>query len=59
MTRNPIDTKQMSRGVSADMSPEAVTRRLKICSEMSDVCRRLGKATPVELSEKATLHKDR
>ncbi len=50
MTQNPIDTKQGSRGVSAVMSPEAVTRRLKICSNLSDACRKLGKAVPVEVN---------
>jgi len=44
MAPEPIDAKNISRGISTDMSPEAVTRRLQICSDLSAACRKLGKA---------------
>jgi hypothetical protein len=41
------DLKQKSRGVGVDMSPKAITRRLKIASRMREVCLKLGKAKKV------------
>ena len=51
MKNEPIDAKSASRGVSSDMSPEAVSRRLQICSDLSDACRELGKAQLVAAVE--------
>ena len=51
MKNEPIDVKSASRGVSSDMSPEAVSRRLQICSDLSDACRELGKAQLVAAVE--------
>ncbi len=48
MTLEPVDTKKISRGISADMSPEAVSRRLQICSDLSAACRELGKAVVID-----------
>ncbi len=46
MNQQPSEAKQQSRGVSTDMSPAAVTRRLQICSNLSALCRKLRKASP-------------
>ncbi len=46
-TETPIDpeeAKRLSRGISMDMSREAVTRRLEICAELSELSRELGRA---------------
>jgi|GEM_PF-3167923 len=48
LTPEPIDAKKISRGISTDMSPEAVTRRLQICSDLSAACRELGKAEVID-----------
>ena len=48
MTPEPVDTKKISRGISADMSPQAVSRRLQICSDLSAACRELGKAVAID-----------
>ena len=45
--RQQSEAKQQSRGVSTDMSPAAVTRRLQICSDLSALCSQLGNARPV------------
>ena len=37
------DQKALSRGVSSDMSPEAIARRLRIVSELYDLARVLGR----------------
>ena len=38
------DTKSQSRGISADMSPQAIERRLKIVAELNELCAALSKA---------------
>jgi hypothetical protein len=38
---DPDDAKRRSRGISADMSPEAILRRIGIVSELYDVWRTL------------------
>ena len=37
------DSKLLSRGISRDMSPEAIARRLEIVSELSELSHTLGK----------------
>lgn len=37
-------TKRESRGISADMNPKAVERRLKAVAELNELCAALGKA---------------
>jgi len=44
--------KSRARGISNDMSPEAMSRRLDIVSELSDLCRWLATAQPVESGAK-------
>jgi hypothetical protein len=46
MTRE-IDHKDKSRGVSCDMSPEAIARRIRIVSELRALSLRLGQAKKV------------
>lgn len=46
MTRE-TDYKDNSRGVSCDMSPEAIARRLRIESELRAVSLRLGQAKKI------------
>ena len=41
------DHKKISRGISRDMSPEAISRRLRIVSELRTLCLKLGKAEKV------------
>lgn len=48
MTPEQVDAKKISRGISTDMSPEAVTHRLQICSDLSAACRELGKAKVID-----------
>ena len=48
MTHEQSDAKKISRGISTDMSPEAATRRLQICSDLSAACRELGKAKVID-----------
>ena len=38
------DYKSLSRGVSRDMSPEAIARRLQILAELDELARTLSKA---------------
>ena len=40
---NP-DDKKISRGISRDMSPEAISRRLRIVSDLRTLCLNLGRA---------------
>jgi len=40
---NP-DNKKISRGISRDMSPEAISRRLRIVSDLRILCLKLGRA---------------
>lgn len=37
-----------------DMSPKAVTRRLKLASELRDLCLSLAKAKPIRKEDPAT-----
>ena len=37
-----------------DMSPQAVTRRLKLASELRDLCLSLAKAKPIPKEESAS-----
>lgn len=39
-----VDYKKLSRGMSRDMSPEAVSRRLKKVSNLRNLCLMLGRA---------------
>ena len=41
------DNKALSRGISRDMSAEAISRRLRIASDLHDVATMLGKAKRV------------
>ena len=41
------DNKALSRGISHDMSAEAILRRLRIASDLYDVAKLLGKAKRV------------
>ncbi|MBM81564.1 MAG: hypothetical protein CMJ78_13375 [Planctomycetaceae bacterium] len=50
--------KAESRGVSADMSPEAISRRLDIVSELYDLCITLGRARYVGKVEESPKDKD-
>ena len=50
----PIEAKKKSRGISSDMSPEAISRRLQICSDLSAACRVFGKAVPVVPGDNAS-----
>jgi len=45
---NP-DDKKASRGISRDMSPQAISRRLRIASDLRILCLKLGRAKRVEL----------
>jgi hypothetical protein len=38
-----IDTKKLGRGISADMKPHAIERRLKMVAELNQLCAALGK----------------
>ncbi len=40
---NP-DSKKISRGISRDMSKEAISRRLRIVSDLRILCLKLGRA---------------
>lgn len=40
----PEEAKRLSRGISTDMSPEAVSRRLEIAGELFELAAWLGKA---------------
>ncbi len=40
----PIDDKLLSKGISGDMSPEAIARRLEILAELYDLAKCLRKA---------------
>lgn len=40
---NP-DDKKISRGISRDMSPKAISRRLRIVSDLRILCLKLGRA---------------
>ena len=40
---NP-DHKKISRGISRDMAPEAISRRLRIVSDLRDLCLKLGRS---------------
>jgi len=42
------DVKNRSRGVSRDMSPEAIARRLDIASQLHELAKSLGKATKLD-----------
>jgi hypothetical protein len=42
-----IDTKRQSRAISADMSPQAIERRLRTVAELNQMCRTLAGATVV------------
>jgi len=44
---NP-DDKNISRGISRDMSKEAISRRLRIVSDLRILCLKLGRAEKVE-----------
>ena len=44
---NP-DSKKISRGISRDMSPEAISRRLRIVSDLRILCLKLGRAKKVD-----------
>ncbi len=39
-----IDTKRQSRGISADMNPQAIEPRLRMVAELNGLCAALGKA---------------
>ena len=43
----PEEMKNISRGVSGDMSPDAIARRLDIASELYDLAKSLSKATRI------------
>ena len=45
---NP-DSKKISRGISRDMSPEAISRRLRIVSDLRILCLNLGRAKKLKL----------
>jgi hypothetical protein len=51
---DPDDRKRRSRGISDDMSPEAIARRLELASQLYEAwlqfrgARRLGPVTPAE-----------
>ena len=49
MKNNPQETKARARGFSRDMSPKAISRRLKIVAELNKLCEHLSKATPITL----------
>lgn len=42
------DDKKISRGISRDMSPEAISRRLRIVSDLRILCLKLGRAKEVK-----------
>ena len=49
----PDADKSAGRGKSFDMSPEAILRRLQICSDLSAACRELQKAKRTDQSRKS------
>ena len=44
------DNKKISRGISRDMSPEAISRRLRIVSDLRILCLKLGRGKKRERS---------
>jgi len=48
------DDKKRSRGMSRDMSPEAISRRLRIVSDLRILCLKLGGAKKLELERTST-----
>jgi hypothetical protein len=51
------EQKRKSRGVSADMSPEAVYRRLMITAELHELASLLGEAKPTSAPAKLPAQK--
>lgn len=47
------DTKALSRGVSRDMSPQAIARRLKIVDELHELAKALGSSQRLGKVEQA------
>ena len=47
MNPNPEEAKRLSRGMSSDMSPEAISKRFDILVELNDLCGYLGGAKKV------------
>ncbi len=47
------DDKQISRGIGRDMSPEAISRRLRIVSDLRILCLNLGKAKKLDRAERS------
>jgi hypothetical protein len=50
------DYKSLSRGISRDMSPDAIARRLKIVADLYGLARTLGKAKNLGRVEDAGQH---
>ena len=46
-----MDDKKSSRGIGRDMSPEAISRRLRIVSDLRILCLNLGRAKKLETDE--------
>ena len=46
-----MNDKNRSRGMSRDMSPEAVSKRLRIVSNLRNLCLKLGRAETVKREE--------
>lgn len=47
-------SKRDSRGISTDMSPEAISRRFQILLELNELCSTFSKAKPVLANEAKT-----
>jgi len=45
------DDKKISRGISRDMSPEAISRRLRIVSDLRTLCLNLGRGKRLKLEK--------
>lgn len=43
------DSKKISRGISRDMSKDAISRRLRIVSDLRILCLKLGRAKKLKL----------
>ena len=55
---NQEDLKKRSRGVGRDMSPEAISRRLDIASELYELAKSLGNAKRIGSVENHSGGKD-
>ena len=54
---NP-DDKKISRGISRDMSKEAISRRLRIVSDLRILCLNLGRAKKLKLEKARSQQSD-